>query len=241
MTIQEMHYDVKMKLNKADSQQYRNLIIPQIDWILNEAQELFVKMIAEPRIASQYGYEIGQRTWMDIRSIVEEEKEVTPVNNLVTLPDNFWFYVSAYCEMEKGSCKKNSHKIFIRQHDDDFENSPFDKSSFEWKTVNGVFNSQGLKLYAEDFNITKVLLTYIRKLKYIHNAEGFNTNGYKMPSAKKPSTENKEVTYMGSENCELPESTHREIVDIAVLIATGQLQIPDYQIKKDKLSFNQIY
>ena len=44
MTIQEMHYDVKMKLNKVDSQQYRNLIIPQVDWILNEAQELFVKL-----------------------------------------------------------------------------------------------------------------------------------------------------------------------------------------------------
>ena len=233
MTIQEMHYDVKMKLNKADSQQYRNLIIPQIDWILNEAQELFVKMIAEPRIASQYGYEIGQRTWMDIRSIVEEEKKITPTNNLVTLPEDFWFYVSAYCEMEKGGCKKNSHKIFIRQHDDDFENSPFDKSSFEWKTVNGVFNSQGLKLYAEDFNISNVLLTYIRKLKYIHNAVGFGVNGYKLPGSK--------ASLTGSEKCELPESTHREIVDIAVLIATGQLQIPDYQIKKDKLSFNQIY
>jgi hypothetical protein len=29
-------------------------------------------------------------------------------------------------------------------------------------------------------------------------------------------------------------------VDIAVLLATGQLQIPDYQTKKDKLSLNQI-
>ena len=236
MTIQEMHYDVKMKLNKVDSQQYRNLIIPQVDWILNEAQELFVKMIAEPRIASHYGFEIGQRSWMDIRSIVVEEKSIDPIANLVTLPTDFWYYVSAYCKMKKGECKRDSHKIFIRQHDDDFENSPFDKSSFEWKTVNGVFNENGLKLYAEDFDIVEVLLTYIKKLKYIHNAEGFSPNGYKMPTAK-----NKEVLLKDSVNCELPESTHREIVDIAVLIATGQLQIPDYQIKKDKLSFNQIY
>lgn len=236
MTIQEMHYDVKMKLNKIDSQQYRNLIVPQIDWILNEAQELFVKMIAEPRIASHYGYEIGQKTWMDIRSIVEEEKEITPTGNLVSLPPDFWFYVSAFCEMEKDSCKKTSHKIFIRQHDDDFENSPFDKSSFEWKTVNGVFNSNGLKLYTDNFTITKVLLTYIRKLEYIHNGAGFGVNGYKLPG--KPGNEKECKGYV---DCELPDSTHREIVDIAVLIATGQLQIPDYQIKKDKLSFNQIY
>ena len=236
MTIQEMHYDVKMKLNKVDSQQYRNLIIPQVDWILNEAQELFVKMIAEPRIASHYGFEIGQRSWMDIRSIVVEEKSIDPIANLVTLPTDFWYYVSAYCKMKKGGCEKNSHKIFIRQHDDDFENSPFDKSSFEWKTVNGVFNENGLKLYAEDFDIVEVLLTYIKKLKYIHNAAGFGINGYKRPGVTGP-----EATCTDSANCELPESTHREIVDIAVLIATGQLQIPDYQIKKDKLSFNQIY
>ena len=236
MTIQEMHYDVKMKLNKLDSQQYRNLIIPQVDWILNEAQELFVKMIAEPRIASHYGYEIGQRTWMDIRSVVEEEKPITPTNNIVTLPTDFWFYVSAFCEMEKDSCKKTSHKIFIRQHDDDFENSPFDRSSFEWKTVNGVFNKDGLKLFASDFSITRILLTYIKKLKYIHNGAGFGINGYKRPGVTGP-----EATCIVPVNCELPESTHREIVDIAVLIATGQLQIPDYQIKKDKLSFNQIY
>lgn len=228
-----MHYDVKMKLNKIDSQQYRNLIIPQVDWILNEAQELFVKMIAEPRIASHYGFEIGQRTWMDIRSIVTEGKQIAPTNNVVALPLDFWYYVSAYCIMNKGGCERTSHKIFIRQHDDDFENSPFDKSSFEWKTVNGVFNSNGLKLFAEDFNITKVLLTYIKKLKYIHNAKDFNGVGYKLPGCSSNLT--------GSVNCELPESTHREIVDIAVLIATGQLQIPDYQIKKDKLSFNQIY
>ena len=236
MTIQEMHYDVKMKLNKLDSQQYRNLIIPQVDWILNEAQELFVKMIAEPRIASHYGYEIGQRTWMDIRSVVEEEKPITPTNNIVTLPTDFWFYVSAFCEMEKDSCKKTSHKIFIRQHDDDFENSPFDRSSFEWKTVNGVFNKDGLKLFASDFSITRILLTYIKKLKYIHNGAGFGPTGYKLPGKS-----GAEVKCEGSVDCELPDSTHREIVDIAVLIATGQLQIPDYQIKKDKLSFNQIY
>ena len=48
MTIQDMHYDFKKKLNKIDSQQNRNLLIPEIDWTLNEAQELFVKITAFP-------------------------------------------------------------------------------------------------------------------------------------------------------------------------------------------------
>ena len=47
-------YDFKMKLNKIDSQQYRNLIIPQVDWILNEGSRNFLsRWISNPRLATQ--------------------------------------------------------------------------------------------------------------------------------------------------------------------------------------------
>ena len=102
MNIEQQHYDFKMKLNKIDSQQYKGLIIPQIDWILNEAQELFVKMVAQPRIALQYGYEIGTRTLMDIRNIVVEDLEITPDdNNIVRMPQDFWIYVSSYSNISR--------------------------------------------------------------------------------------------------------------------------------------------
>ncbi len=232
MTIEQQHYDFKMKLNKIDSQQYRNLIIPQVDWILNEAQELFVKMISNPRLATQYGYEIGTRTLMDIRTVVVEDEEVLVVNNVAILPEKFWIYVSSYCRMKKGDCEKDSLKTYIKQHEEDFENNSFDKSSFTWKIINGIFNEDGIKLFSEDFEILKFYLSYIKKLRYIHNAKDFRGGTYTIPGESIP--------LQGSVNCELPESTHREIVDIAVLLATGQLQIPDYQIKKDKLSLNQI-
>ena len=94
MTIEEMHYDIKMKVNKVDSQSYRNFLIPQLDWILNEAQELFIKMIAMPRnINSLSGFELNQRTIDDIKSIVVPDYIVTPVNNVVTLPQNYMFYI----------------------------------------------------------------------------------------------------------------------------------------------------
>ena len=60
MSIKRMHYDLKVKLNKVDSQQYRNLLIPEIDWALNEAQNIFIKNIAEPRKMQQmfdFGFE----------------------------------------------------------------------------------------------------------------------------------------------------------------------------------------
>jgi len=36
MTVKDMHYDFKKKLNKVDSQQNRNLLIPEIDWTHND-------------------------------------------------------------------------------------------------------------------------------------------------------------------------------------------------------------
>ena len=45
MLIEDMHYDFKQKINKIDSQKYRNLRIPEIDWKLNEAQEIFIKTV----------------------------------------------------------------------------------------------------------------------------------------------------------------------------------------------------
>ena len=61
MNISEMHYDFKKKLNKVDSEQNRNLLVPEIDWALNEAQELFIKWISEPRQRSYLGFEKSQR------------------------------------------------------------------------------------------------------------------------------------------------------------------------------------
>ena len=47
-----MHYDLKLKLNKLDSNQYRNLLVPEIDWVLNEAETIFIKSIAKRKIVN---------------------------------------------------------------------------------------------------------------------------------------------------------------------------------------------
>ena len=231
MTIQDMHYDLKKKLNKVDSQQYRNLLIPEIDWVLNEAMEIFVKLVAQPRYKTQMGFETAQRTTDDIRSIVVHESNLPIVNNIVTLPGNYWHFLSASANMVKGVCQSVG-RIFIRQHDDNFESSPFDKSSFEWKTINCVFTEDGMRLYTDGtFNISSISLSYIRRPEYMHYAQGFNAGTYTLPSG---------VVLSGSVNCELPDHTHREIVDIAVLILSGELQTNDLQVKQMKLSFNQL-
>lgn len=232
MTIKDMHYDFKKKLNKVDSQQNRNLLIPEIDWALNEALELYVKIIAQPRMKSYFGFEVNQRSIDDIRTLVVNNQCLNVINNVVALPPEYWHFIKGNITMSKDSCVNVKGTFHLRQHDDDFENSPFDKSSFEWRTVNGVFFDGGIKVYDDGtFTNNQLCISYIKKHPYIHNAQDFRTGTYKLPSG---------IVLTGTSSCVLPEHTHREIVDIAVLLVTGEIQGQDYQLKLQKLNLNQL-
>lgn len=231
MTIEEMHYDFKMKANKVDSQKNRNFLVPEIDWLLNEAQEIFIKNIAEPRHPnSPLGFETSQRTIDDIRPLVVSA-DITVTANMATLPTNYMFFVRGRASMQKivGTviCEREGI-VFIRQHDDLFEESMFDKSSFDWRVVNALFVAQGLKIFATDFTVNKLSISYIKKPAYINNAQNFVGGQYRLPDGV--------TTLSVNQNCELPAHTHRDIVDIAVLLASGLTQNPDYSIKKDKVN-----
>ena len=237
MTIKEMHYDFKKKFNKIDSQQNKNLLGPEIDWTLNEAHELFVKMIIKPRIKNHLGFETSQRSIDDIRTLVvspesDPNASITVVDNTVIMPVDYWHFIKATVTISKEKCS-NREAVFVpRQHDDEFENSPFDKSSFVWKVVNGLFFENGIKLHDDGtFKNEKLNITYIKSLPYIHNAEDFRNGQYKLPSG---------TLLTGSVDSPLPNHTHREIVDIAVLIATGEINPVDYQIKLQKLTMNNL-
>lgn len=236
MNIKEMHYDLKMKLNKIDSSQDRDLKIPQIDWKLNEALSIFIKAVAYPRYSQTMGLERSQRNIEDIRTLIVENKEIgttlsmsNPNLFLAELPKDYDFYISSKVTAKKGQCTKSNLKTFVRKHGDFNEDSPFHNSSFEWEDINLYFNQKGITISTDGtFSVTKLYLDYIKKHPWMHNAEDFSSQGYQML--------NKEVL-MGTQDCLLPEHTHREIVDIAVLLITGDL-IPDYQVKLQKLNIN---
>lgn len=241
MTVQEMHYDFKMKLNKIDSEQYRNLRVPEIDWLLNEAQEFFIKSVAFPRVPNYLGFETSQRTIDDIRTIVVENKQLEKdlINSedrqkVFILPTDYMFYISAKVTVSKAQCGLKEVRLLIKQHDDEFEESPFDNSSFEWGDINATFDSKGLRVYSDGtFDIENVKLNYIKEPAYIHNASDFKPEGqYKSLKTG--------LNLTGRQNCELPNQTHREIVDIAVMLASSNLDMQNIQIKQGKLNLNQL-
>jgi hypothetical protein len=238
MNIKEMHYDLKSKLNKLDSEQYRNLKVPEIDWKLNEAIELFVKIVAEPKYVTKLGFELSQRITDDIRPLVVDLEELTKVSedeDTVTfaLPEKYFDYVNTDKMMiKKGTCSVKAERVFPRQHDDDFQASNFDKSSFLWREVNIRFFKEGIKVFTSgEFTVESFKLNYIKQPISVNNSESYIGGQYKTLAG---------VTLDTNVDCDLPSSVHREIVDLAVAIITGDLQIPDYQIKKDKLGYNQL-
>lgn len=239
MNVREMHYDFKMKLNKIDSQKYKNLLVPEIDWKLNEAVEVFVKMIAEPRYRnSDQGFESSQRSVDDIRTIVVDQnlanslipQQFDEKSYIVTLPFDYWYRVKAKVYATKGSCEMRQLKTRLIQHDDEAEESPFDRSNFEWKQVNIRFFNNYIRIFTDGtFVINRLALDYIKRPRLIQNAQDHKGGQYRLLDG---------TLLTGSQDCDLPVGTHRDIVDLAVLITTGELQIPDYPIKKDKLTLN---
>lgn len=237
MTIQDMHYDFKKKFNKIDSQQSRNFLVPEIDWTLNEAVELFVSLIASPEIKNFAGFEVDQKRTDDIRTLVVSPKtdtnaSISIVNNIAPLPTNYWHFLKGEVIANKSKCGDRVLRLKPQQHDDEFEESSFNSSSYEWKTVNGIFFNAGIQVFNDGTFTNKTLnLTYLRRHVYMHNAADFKAGTYTLPSG---------VALTGRVNCELPEHTHREIVDLAVLIASGEIADPTYQIKLQKLNLNKL-
>lgn len=232
MTTREMHYDFKQKFNKIDSQKNKGLLVPEIDWLLNEAAELFVKRVAQPKADNGLGFETSQRIVEDIKTLVVGGSWLPVTNNLIILPSNYMYFVRCRVKLSKGSCTNQEAVLYIREHNDLFEESQFYNASFEWREVNGVYESGGIQSYTDGtFTINEAKLSYIRKMDYIHNAQDFMSGSYNHPSG---------VTLTGARNCDLPEHTHREIVDIAVMLAASEVQTSDLQGKISKLGFNQI-
>lgn len=238
MTSKEMHYDFKQKLNKLDSQKYSNLKVPEIDWKLNEAQEVIIKMIAQPRYNRLAGFEINQRSIDDISKIVVNQSDsdmsclmpeaIDDSSFKVSLPEDYFYYLPSTIYASKGACKKQKmRRVTVAKHNFATDSSPFNRSSFEWRVVNISFYSDGIKIHTDGTFVPDMFcMNYIRKPRLIHNAASFPGGSYKALNGD---------TLSGTQDCELNESLHREIVDLAVLITSGDLSLPDFAIKQSKI------
>lgn len=237
MDTKGMHYDFKQKINRLDSQAYRNLRPPEIDWHLNEAQLFFIRVLMNPKKA--YVLEGVQRSIDDLNTIMVRKTisgaDMAEYANRYTvmLPADYMYFVSGEAVLSKPGCCQRVARLFSRRHVDLHERDLFYKSSYEWGEVNVGFEDVGgmyrMVLFTDgdvanegSFAIDEVLIDYIRRPRDIYYG------GYTKLTGTTP--ENQEAV-----GCELPEHVHTDVVDIAVMLATGALQLSDYQTKLEKI------
>lgn len=225
MNIKAMHYQVKAGLNKLDSNQYRNLQVPEIDVALNQAEDVF-KLRHTPYIDPSRGVEFNQRSIENLRSIVVNQSQgQNIVSGVAALPNDYDYFLSGYVVATKCGCSREIRATVYR-HQDEF--NEFDSPSFEWGECPIRFFEGGIRVYTDDFDAHRIKLNYLRKTKWMHNAEDWDVSGYVYNG----------VTYTGTQDCELPERCHQEIVDLAVLIITGNLTPPNFDNKASIISLN---
>lgn len=261
MDALDMQYDFKMKLNKLDSQQRRNFLLPEIDWLLNEAQELYVKQIFNPRESILPGFETEQRSRDTLRTLIENRQLNLNQSQMhlgngntyesESIPSNYMFLIKVEGHFKDAECYEGKDvRVYVEQYDDEAVRSPFNRSSLLWREfvlymADDVFLLPISKEEVEKFrkgtgkqfeSCLKLILTYLRKPRTIYTVpkDGKFKDGYVLPSGEKPYAQNQSVS------CELPEFTHREIVDLAVSIAAGIIKSEAYENYLHKLNMNQL-
>ncbi len=225
MTIQEMHIEFKERLDKSASSSFPELLVEQVDLLLNNAIEKFVKTRYGRNNIYNSGFEEIQKRTEDLKTLVvtnypQLTTVTTEVNTIksslttlfsdeaLTTPstEKYWFFLNGRARTVKFGCLSQYHLIRLYDHDDitNVLTNPFKKPAFD--EIVGYFERGDLYLVTDgSFTIDKVKITYVKqpaKVKY----------GALYPSPT------------ANVNCDLSEHTHTEIVDLAVLITLENLE-----------------
>lgn len=225
MTIQEMHIEFKERLDKSASSSFPELLVEQVDLLLNNAIEKFVKLRYGRNNIYKAGVEEIQKRTDDLRTLVvthyPQLATVTTEDNtvkaslttlysdeaLTTLTtDKYQFFLNGRVRTVKTGCTSSYNSVKLYNHDDinSVLKNPFKKPTFN--EVIGYFEKGDLYLLTDGtFTIDKAKITYLKKAAVVKYGSLYPTP-------------------VSNVNCDLPEHAHTEVVDLAVLITLENLE-----------------
>lgn len=233
MTIQEVHYQFKLNLDRVDSLANPDFNPAEIDFFLNEAQLIFVKQRMGTTNAKRSGFETSQKRIDDLGNLVVKfplQPYIVPVLvspgvyevDTTTTTLQYLYLINAYAIVQKEDCEIRIPLKFV-QHDDinDALRDPFNKDSKEFIPYNVGRNSAntGTSLYIYSTqNIIGVSLEYVKYPKRVSFGNYTYLDGVLYPPS----------------SFETSEQTHREIIDIACQLAAQSAFNPQYVSVTDK-------
>lgn len=225
MTIQEMHLEFKISLDKVDSQAYPEFLDGEIDYYLNEAQDRIVKQRYGTNNIYRKGFEESQKRTDDLKNLIRSKfcsiTQSTAYTSLgfnvyeanlsvlyndkaktVLSTDEYLFYLKSMAEACVGSCCA-TNKVRLIQQDDltEIAADPFNRPTPKDQIV--FFENGNLMIWTDDTSVVQNLFVTFLKIPV------------KMDLG----------TYGGTEtDCELSEHMHKEVVQMAVGIALENIE-----------------
>jgi len=234
MTIQEMHYDFTFKFNQLGNQVNQYFNVAQVDWLLNRAQDIIIQKRLGENNNYRASYEQIQKRTEDLKQLhvrYPEQPSIIPVYHddehiyevdLDNLKQPYLYYLRAHGTQTDGKCTYKKAVIVVIQSDDlGFSlDDPFTQSNE--KEIIGNFgrssDGQGSSLYLyprTDLTISDFYLEYLKQPKRMYEGSYEYINGESG----------------GSQDCELSNHMHPQIVDQAVELAARIMTDPNtYQI-----------
>jgi len=218
MTIQEMHNEFKLLLDKGDSFDAPSFLVEEIDAFLNIAQHKFVNKRAFGNNTRRTSFEEDQKRRDDLRNLVTNgvrnpgspTSQNKPNGRFVGLPSDYRHSINEECILRDGSV------VGVKPITHDRYN----------KIIDDPFNKPNLNIvYRLDYNGDRFELIF---------GEGVTpaTDGYRIRYIKTPTS----VNFAASTDCILSEHTHKEIVKMAVVEALENVEQPRYQTSKIELN-----
>jgi len=209
-----MHIAFKQGLDKFDSKDYPNLEPEEIDLVLNQAQEAFIKQRYGYNNFKKEAFEQTQKRVEDLYTLVKSDRlTVTPnsANNIdsnsvfVTLPNDHWITIQELTNITYSDSNGNTatEDVYTKpiQHNDYSKliNNPFAKPTKE-----------------------KILRLTTRDGVELLHEPGSTVNSYKLRYIKEPAK--MDVLSTPQVDSELPEQAHQEIVNLAISIALENIE-----------------
>lgn len=210
MTVQEMHLAFKIGLDKVASLGYPDFTPEEIDFLLNQGQDTFVKQRYGSTNIKRQSFEETQKRTEDIKNVVlnaiivpaaNASDNINSTSQFVTLPTDHWIIVHELVDITYPDCRNvttTKRGVYVEaiQHNDYSKliDNPFGKPNTD-KVLRLMENGRVELLPSSNTTITNYHLRYIKKPRRIN------------------------ILSTPTVDCELSEMTHQEIVNLAVQIA----------------------
>lgn len=207
MLVSEMHTSFKFGMDKLATLNYPNFLPEEIDLLLNQAQDRYVKQRYGLTNIKKQSFEETQKRTEDLKELLQPAN-LAPlaysVNNIdtnarfFTLPVDHWFIIQERAEISYLDCNGDTVDTLI-------EVRPTQHVEFD-KVIKDAFKQP---------DKTKVLrLMEDGQVELVSDATSTLVS-YRLRYIKKPIR----ISLSLVVNCELSDHTHQEIVDEAVKIA----------------------